>query len=105
MIACGDPIGAGEIWHAQGEVGVGIEESRSRSRVAHRMGGRHLDLHETQSAPQPDRPRVVVAFATNDSVHQLGWNSVRLRMLRDQSMKSGVLCDGCSREHDGGSKK
>ena len=66
-IAIGLVINAGEVFQAETQIGVGIEQRRGRAREAERARGRELDLHQTVISSMYD-PGIIVALDADDRI-------------------------------------
>ena len=55
MIAIGGAIGAGEIFHRLGQIGVGIAQFLGGAGVAEAARGAELDLHQANGAAASDQ--------------------------------------------------
>jgi hypothetical protein len=86
-VAAGDSIGAREVAHAVGQVGVGVEKAVRGARVAERSRRGVLDLHEPEGSTPTDRPGVVAALADDDAVHQGRRDVVDFGVLDDQRLQ------------------
>src|ERR1700674_1895664 len=84
LVAARGAIGACEIAHGVGEVGVGVEQPLCRAGVAERAGRRVLDLHQAHGAAAADGAGVVAAFARDHLAHQRLGHAIRLGVARDQ---------------------
>src|ERR1700745_3063404 len=70
MIAVCGAVGAGEISHRIGEIGVGIAQPFRRSGVAKAAGSGELDLHQADRAAAPDEVGLITALAQDHPMHQ-----------------------------------
>ena len=84
--------GALQIFHAVGEVGVGVEQRRGRPGKAERAGGRRLDLAEPHGAAA-DGPRIVAAFDPHHGVGQRRRQAVFAGMPLDHPVDGGAAGD------------
>ena len=83
LVASRRAIGAGEILHRIGHVGVGIEQAVGGAAIAHRLGGAEADLHQAVVA-LADHPRVALALDMDDAAHQRLRHAIGGRVLGDQ---------------------
>ena len=70
VVAIGGAPGAGEIFHAVNQVGIGIAQPFGVAGVAEAARGRELDLHQADGAAASDQFRMVLAFAHDHPMHQ-----------------------------------
>jgi len=83
VIAARDLVGAGEITHRIGHVGVGIEQALRAAAVTERARGAETDLHHPVVA-LGDGARIVLALAHDHAMHQRHRQAVGGRVLGDQ---------------------
>src|ERR1700754_3875276 len=83
VIAVCGVIGAGEIFHGPGQVGLWIAQSFGRAGVAETACGSELDLHQPDVA-MADKVWPVAAFAHDHPMHQCLRQVVGLGVGRDQ---------------------
>ena len=82
-VAIGGAIGAGEVLHGVGEVGVGIAQAGGIAGVADPARGRELDLHQPDGAAAADEVRLIAALAHDDAMHQRFRHAIGAGMGRD----------------------
>ena len=91
-VAAGDAIGAGEILHRIGHIGIGIEQTGGVAAIAEPACGVEPDLHEPVIA-LADSARIAAALALDDPANQLLRDIVGCGMLGDERIKIAVGVD------------
>lgn len=96
-VAARRAIGAGEILHRIGEIGVGVEQAVGVARVADTARGAEPDLHQSVIAGVHGAG-IAAALDLDDAANEMLGHAVGGGVLGDQCIVGAGLCGGRKRQ-------